>query len=185
MSAPAAVVSSYARLKTLADGTLQLTLNVEPNDAATAFAMCDRPGASIVLTRITNEAAQAAQQSATAGEPRTAEDEAVEVGGAHSPARFPASSTPRAPLRVASKIALTCSSPSFHRFLDEVGGDLGDLHDTIVGGMPDAGDAARAEETVKAYCGVTRKRDVEGSPIATNRWAAIEESFFYWQRRAA
>ena len=53
------IEASSARCKTLADGTLQITVNVEPNDAQAAFAMFGKPGAPMALAALVVGHAQA------------------------------------------------------------------------------------------------------------------------------
>lgn len=49
-------------VKTMADGTLRLTIDIEPGDAQGAFMLFGQPGAPVVLARLTQEAAQASLQ---------------------------------------------------------------------------------------------------------------------------
>jgi hypothetical protein len=49
-------------VKTMADGTLRLTIDIEPNDAQSAFMLFGQPGAPVVLARLTQEAAQASMR---------------------------------------------------------------------------------------------------------------------------
>lgn len=49
----------------MADNTLRLTIDIEPNDAQHAFALFGVRGSPIVIARLTQEAATAAQQAAT------------------------------------------------------------------------------------------------------------------------
>lgn len=65
----AAVSGSTTTIKTLADGTLRVSIDIEPRDAQSAFAMFGSPGTSVALARITPEAAVAdMREKATATE---------------------------------------------------------------------------------------------------------------------
>lgn len=47
-------------VRTMADGTLRLTVDIEPRHARDAFGLFGAPGSPVVLARLTQEAAQAA-----------------------------------------------------------------------------------------------------------------------------
>jgi len=48
----AAIEASSARCKTLADGTLQLTINIEPRDAIKAFTLFSAPGTALAIAAL-------------------------------------------------------------------------------------------------------------------------------------
>lgn len=48
----AVIPATYRRLKTLADGTVQLVVEVEPKDAATAFSLFQEPHIPIAIARL-------------------------------------------------------------------------------------------------------------------------------------
>jgi hypothetical protein len=52
-----AVMGATTTIKTLADGTFRLAIDIEPRFAQQAFALFGAPGTPIALARITNEAA--------------------------------------------------------------------------------------------------------------------------------
>jgi hypothetical protein len=52
-----AVLGATTTIKTLADGTFRLSVDVEPRFAQQAFALFGSPGTPVALARITNEAA--------------------------------------------------------------------------------------------------------------------------------
>jgi hypothetical protein len=48
------IEASSARCKTLADGTLQLTVNIEPRDAISAFTLFGSPGVALGIAALKN-----------------------------------------------------------------------------------------------------------------------------------
>ncbi|NPT59074.1 hypothetical protein [Paraburkholderia elongata] len=62
MSDIAAVSGATTTIKTLADGTFRLSIDIEPRHAQAAFALFGSPGTPVALARITNEAATAFDQ---------------------------------------------------------------------------------------------------------------------------
>ncbi len=54
---PAAVSGSTTTVKTMADGTLRVSVDVEPRHAQAAFAMFGAPGTPVALARLTPKAA--------------------------------------------------------------------------------------------------------------------------------
>lgn len=90
----------------------------------------------------------------------------------------------RRPASIAFRVLSTCGSPSFQQFLEVDHGPIGELWRDILAGAGEAmpAPADHAEETVKAYCGVSRKRDIEGSPLAVSRWSEILATYEDWQR---
>lgn len=62
MSNPAVFPASYVRLQTMADGTLRLTLDVEPMHSQKAFSLCEKPGVTFALARLTDDAAKQQMQ---------------------------------------------------------------------------------------------------------------------------
>jgi hypothetical protein len=67
-------------VKTMADGTLRLTIDIEPGDAQSAFVLFGQPGAPVVLARLTQEAAQASMQK-QAAEPEMKGGELARMAG--------------------------------------------------------------------------------------------------------
>lgn len=57
--APAAVVGSTTTVKTMADGTLRVSVDIEPRHAQAAFSMFGAPGTPVAIARLTQEAAVA------------------------------------------------------------------------------------------------------------------------------
>ncbi len=52
-----AIMASSVNVKTMADGTLRISLDVEPRDARDAFALFGAPGTPVALARMTQAAA--------------------------------------------------------------------------------------------------------------------------------
>lgn len=59
---PAAVIGSTHTLRTRVDGTISITIQIDPIHAQTAFALFGLPGTPIALARLTQEAAKADMQ---------------------------------------------------------------------------------------------------------------------------
>jgi hypothetical protein len=71
----AAIMASSVNVRTMADGTLRLTLDIEPRHARDAFALFGAPGTPVAMARMTPEAAVAQdrhvqQQAAQPAEPK-------------------------------------------------------------------------------------------------------------------
>ena len=69
---PQAVTGATTTSRTLVDGTLRVSVDVEPRHAQAAFAMFGAPGTPVALARLTPEAAQDADHRTTyehTGEP--------------------------------------------------------------------------------------------------------------------
>ena len=62
-----AIEASSVRISTMADGTLRITLDVEPAHAQAAFALFGSPGTPVALAAL-KTAAQASQERAKGGE---------------------------------------------------------------------------------------------------------------------
>ncbi|AAQ54953.1 hypothetical protein Bcep22_gp19 [Burkholderia phage Bcep22] len=68
-----AVMGATGTIKTMADGTFRLVVDIEPRYAQQAFALFGAPGTPVALARLTSEAAvaqdRAQQQAAASPEP--------------------------------------------------------------------------------------------------------------------
>lgn len=62
---PAVVSGSTHTLRTRVDGSLSITIEIEPAHAQAAFALFGAPGTPVALARLTQEAAQADMQAET------------------------------------------------------------------------------------------------------------------------
>jgi hypothetical protein len=152
-----AILATSGAIRSLVDGTLRLTVDIEPKDAQAAFALFGKPGSPVALARITNEAAVEHDRKAQA--------------------QPPAEPLERKQLSVASKVALTVADPEFHDFMrDPRNGFL--KRWANVGGLSD--DADTAEGIVKAWVGVDRKRDIAGNDEALRKWLQLHRDFQNW-----
>lgn len=89
---PAAIMGASGAVKTMADGTLRIQIDVEPRHARDAFLLFGTPGTSVALARLTAEAATA--------EVRKELDPERQKGGA-----------------LCKLAAMWCSEDEFHNFL--------------------------------------------------------------------
>lgn len=64
---PSAIVAATVNCKTMADDTLRLTVDIEPDDAQQAFQMFGKRGSTVAIARLTDEAAKADMQAKAAG----------------------------------------------------------------------------------------------------------------------
>lgn len=63
---PSVVAGSTTTVKTLADGTLRISVDIEPRHAQAAFTMFGSPGTPVAVARLVPEAAQKAAQQENA-----------------------------------------------------------------------------------------------------------------------
>lgn len=172
-----AILASSVSVRTLSDGTLRLSVDIEPADAQAAFALFGKPGSPIGLARITNAAATAHDRARTTETPSGTsaghEDKPAPAASAASP-----SAADRKPLSIASRVALTCRDPEFHEFLRTApsGFAMEWTRPHNYGGDP----AEIAERLVKGWCTASRKRDIETSPKALARWRDLNGEFQQW-----
>lgn len=158
MSAILATSNGY---RDMADGTLRLTIDVEPRDAAAALSLFGKRGSPVALARITDEAAVAHDQAAQA-EAQKAE---------------------RKPLNLASRVALTCQEVSFFRFLRSRHAALWTTAEWAQeGALEDSKTAARA---VREFCGVPSRSQIIEGTAAERNWNSLVTDYHDWQRRAA
>lgn len=132
------IVAATVSVKTMADSTLRLTIDIEPNDAQAAFALFGSRGVPCVIARLTQEAATAAQQAATiAGDTDALASNEKPVGG---------------PLaRLAGQF---CANPEFRQWLSETG--EGSLFET----------AEEAAEEIRVGCGIASRAELDHNPTA-------------------
>lgn len=185
-----AILATSGAIRSLVDGTLRLTVDIEPSDAQAAFALFGRPGTSVALARITNEAAVAHDRAVADQKPGRIslgqDGEADGTAPAHAgpaPARPGASPSAPLPTRrflpLASKVALTCRDPEFHEFLrtDPSGFAMEWSRPSLAG----ADAIGRAQALVKWWCDVERKRDIERNDKALARWRELDREFQQWR----
>jgi len=99
MSDIAAVIGASATVRTLVDGSLKISIDIEPRHAQAAFALFGAPGTPVALARITNEAA-VEQDRAAQREPEKPK------GGV-----------------LAKEAAMLCELPTFREFCEEQDAD--------------------------------------------------------------
>lgn len=104
MSDLSAVMGASSTIRTLVDGSLKLSIDIEPRHAQAAFALFGAPGTPIALARITNEAAVEQDRRDT-----TATINTTPKGGA-----------------LARLAAQLCADPEFWKFVEETFGDCVD-----------------------------------------------------------
>jgi len=63
---PAMIVAATVNCKTMADDTLRLTVDIEPNDAQQAFQLFGKRGATVAIARLTDESAKSDMQKKAA-----------------------------------------------------------------------------------------------------------------------
>ena len=107
MTDPAVFPASYVRLQTMADGTLRLTLDVEPLNSQKAFALCSEPGVTFALARLTDEAAKQQMQDDFKKQADEPSDNTVQLKPA------------KKPMLLSVECALWCKAPEFWGWLNE------------------------------------------------------------------
>lgn len=66
---PAAVMASTGQVRTMADGSLRISIEIEPRHAKDAFALFGAPGTPVALARVTPQAAVAETRREMVQEP--------------------------------------------------------------------------------------------------------------------
>lgn len=160
-----AVLASYVKMSTLVDGTMRVVLDIEPTAAPEAFAMLGAPGSPIALARIT-DAAAVAQDRKQQG------------------------ATEKKPLSLASKVALTCTHPTFWEFCKHHASYQPEAY-SVLRAMdkqhPEVpfSHADYAAMTVRCVCDVHSRSDITEGSEAQRRWLQMEADYHDWQRRRA
>ena len=162
-----AILATSGAIRTLVDGTLRISFDVEPKDAADAFAMFGKPGSPAALARITNEAAVEHDRKAQA--------------------QAPAEPLERKPMALSSKVALTCQSTSFQAFLiAERRPDWSEANSLLChrdGEAPP--NLLIAAEVVRLICRVNSRSEIITGTAAARLWADLEADYHHWQRTGA
>jgi hypothetical protein len=162
-----AILATSGAIRTLVDGTLRISFDVEPKDAADAFAMFGKPGSPAALARITNQAAVEHDRKAQA--------------------QPPAEPLERKPLSLASKVALVCNEMSFKQFLSSGPFAKRWKHwrDESSRWDKPAGLSDVAALVVRDLCGVSSRSEIVPGSAAEAVWQTIETSYHHWQRTGA
>ena len=162
-----AILATSGAIRSLVDGTLRLTVDIEPKDAQAAFALFGKPGSPVALARITNEAAVEHDRKAQA--------------------QPPAEPLERKPMPLPSRVALTCQSPSFQQFLASHRPFAWEQAQISVGHSTDLkfSKEAWAADVVKTFCGVSSRKEITPGSTAAKGWADLEADYHHWQRTGA
>lgn len=135
---PSAVMGATGTVKTMADGTFRVQIDIDPRFAQEAFRLFGAPGTPVALARITSEAAVAhdrAQQSAPAAEREP--DGPQYRGGA-----------------LAKLAGMLCQQPEFWRFLGS----------QFEQDAPE--DAEQAAALLREACGIESRADLDHNETA-------------------
>lgn len=165
MSDAAVIPAAYVKLSTMVDGTIRVVIDVEPTNRDAAFALFDRPGASLAIARLLDGSAVEHDRKAQA--------------------QPPAEPLERRPLSLASKVALTCQQRSFQRFL-AYQRPMAWRHaqDSIPAGEDADKDCEKwAAEVVRFFCGISSRSEIKPKSPAADNWADLEASYHDWQRK--
>lgn len=150
------IEASSVAIKTMADGTLRVTFDVEPRHAQDAFALFGSPGTPSALAAL-KAGAQAGAKPDTGG-----------TGAASAPAK--------ADKPIARWLALRCKEPDFQRWIRApydrlMGGDgtrWGDIKPEDVGGLEQY-----ARHAVLVFCEVRSRGDIDGDLVAEERFQRL------------
>lgn len=175
-----AVLASYVSYRGMVDGTLRVTLDIEPKDVAAAHQLFNKPGAPVAIARLTDAAAQKASQTpaVVAGQEGDAS-----LSGRSEGSRPAASPSERKPLTLPQQVALTCQQKSFHRYIQNVYGVSWKNFVTELSG--DASDAELVACIVRRLCNVTSRAQIKEGTAAASYWERIEADYLDYQRRAS
>lgn len=162
-----AILATSGAIRSLVDGTLRLTVDIEPKDAQAAFALFGKPGSPVALARITNEAAVEHDRQAQA--------------------QPPAEPLERKPLSLASKVALRCRERSFQSFLsrEKQGAWRQALNTGFVTEDLDESRTNFAADAVRIVCEVKSRSEIVPGSDAAKRWDTLEADYHHWQRTGA
>lgn len=138
-----AIEASFVRLKSMADGSLQITAEVEPRNAVAAFMLFAAPGTPMAL---------AAMKCAKA-EP--AEPEAPEA-----PAEKPKGG------KLARDVAMMCANPEFHRWAQEA---FPAQWEAAPGKTP----TDWAASVVRAVCAIESRAELDNDEAAAKRFHSL------------
>ena len=137
-----AVPASTVSLKTMADGTLRISFDVEPSQAQAAFKLFAAPGTQVAIAAL--------------------KDGSFLAQPAPNPEAYPDLPQPRVQLGDACyRTVLWCNEPSFWKFLSS----------EYVGlSKTDVSNASEASYLVKVICAVTSRKDLDTNDSANKSW---------------
>ena len=164
MTDAAVIPAAYVKLSTMVDGTIRVVIDVEPTNRDAAFALFDRPGASLAIARLSDGAAVEHDRKAQA--------------------QPPAEPLERKPLSLASKVALMCGQKTFQRFLAYERPNTWRDATFSVNADEDLDTTGMkiAAEVVRKLCAVKSRSDIVPGSGAANRWRDLEADYHHWQR---
>jgi hypothetical protein len=167
MSDAAVIPAAYVKLSTMVDGTIRVVIDVEPTNRDAAFALFDRPGASLAIARLSDGAAVEHDRKAQA--------------------QPPAELLKRKPLSLASKVALVCDEVSFQRFLQTglYARRWSFWRDHAAGWTKPALWSDIAALVIREICGVTSRSEITPGSDAERIWRSVEADYHDWQRTGA
>lgn len=149
------IMASTVGVRTMADGSMRLTVEIEPGDAIKAFTLFGSPGHSVALARITSEAATKALQGIQT----------------NSTADISAAILEKAKGGPLAKLAgMWCNDLRFHEWLRVV-------HEVQVY-TPDA-----AANIVREWCGIGSRAELDSNEAAAHNFHGfIREPFAEYLR---
>lgn len=167
MTDAAVIPAAYVKLSTMVDGTIRVVIDVEPTNRDAAFALFDRPGASLAIARLSDGSAVEHDRKAQA-QPLAEPQE-------------------RKPLSLASKVAIACGEPSFATFLRQGAHAQrwASWQGHASGWQKPASYADVAALVVRDLCGVTSRSEIVAGSNAESVWRSIEADYHHWQRTGA
>lgn len=181
---PAVITGSLVDAKNVhTHKSLRLIIDVPAEHAQKVFEAFGWPTmaspVSVAVARLSETAEQRSNHSAQGG----ADSFRVSEGSR------PASASPasdRKPLLLASKIAMTCGSLTFQRWLKQSRPSLWGTaaYRCEARGKTTTEDEIAAE-LVRIFCGVESRREISGDRYATDRWGSLTAEFEMWQREEA
>lgn len=148
------IEASTVSIKTMADDTLRLTIDIEPRNAQEAFALFGMRGSPVVIARLTPEAAIASQQAETVAANTVARVEAEKPKGGDL-------------ARLAGQF---CANPVFRAWLSHLADD-------------EATNADEAAEAIRVTCGIESRAELDHNPDAAAIFhESIRKPFAEWCR---
>lgn len=140
------IEASTVNVRTLVDGTLRLTVDIDPPQAQAGFALFGAPGRSVAMAALQNGRQEAADSPA-APTPLPEPEKPLQRP-ARSPQQIVAAAKRWEDLGLLCKAAITIGqSPDFWDFAN-------------------VADAQGAEHWIKQQCGVTSRKELDFDPLA-------------------
>lgn len=145
-----AIAAAAMRCKTMSDGSLRIEVEVEPNDAQSAFALFGRPGARMAIAALKDGyGAKSDKQPVAVSVEKPYSSETHRLTSELGPLAFDAVRLDKNPQFKAYAVALGYES---------------------------------CREMILKRCGVTSRRDLDGSEEAASFWHGLMRDFNSWKR---